>query len=60
MIVDVETISPNTTIVEAMEKMQVRRIGCLPVVQDDELIGIITESDFLRITKGLLQRLEEE
>jgi len=60
MIKEVETISPNTTIVEAMDRMQMRRIGCLPVVQDDELIGIITESDFLRITKRLLQRLEEE
>ncbi|RLD21284.1 MAG: CBS domain-containing protein [Bacteroidetes bacterium] len=58
MITEVVTISPNTTIVEAMDKMQERRIGCLPVVQDDELIGIITESDFLRITKRLLQRLE--
>ncbi len=60
MLKDVVTISPNTTIVEAMDAMQERRIGCLPVVQDDELIGIITESDFLRITKRLLQRLEEE
>lgn len=60
MITDVQTISPNTSIIEAMDKMQKRNIGCLPVVQENELIGIITESDFLRITKGLLQRLEGE
>jgi CBS domain-containing protein/gamma-glutamylcysteine synthetase len=60
MIEDVVTISPNTTIVEAMEVMQKRKIGCLPVVQDDELIGIITESDFLRITKRLLERLDRK
>jgi CBS domain-containing protein/gamma-glutamylcysteine synthetase len=59
MIENVITVSPNTSIIEAMEIMEKREIGCLPVVQDDELIGIITESDFLRISKRLLERLDE-
>jgi CBS domain-containing protein len=25
-----------------------RRIGCLPVVEDGRLVGILSESDFLR------------
>jgi CBS domain-containing protein len=25
-----------------------RKIGCLPVVEDGRLVGILTESDFLR------------
>ena len=54
------TISPEASIVDAMELMQQRKIGCLPVVQNGELIGIITEMDFLRITSRLLERLEEK
>jgi len=53
------TISPDTTIVKAMEKMRVHKIGCLPVVKGKELIGIITEMDFLRISGRLIQRLEK-
>ena len=30
-----------------------RKIGCLPVVEDEELIGIITETDVLRYFAGL-------
>ena len=52
------TIGPNATILEAMEKMRSNRIGCLPVVQGNELIGLITEMDFLRITGRLIERLD--
>lgn len=54
------TISPNETIVQAMKAMRNNKIGCLPVVQNDELIGIITEMDFLRISGRLMERLEAE
>ena len=53
------TIGPKATIVQAMSTMRDNRIGCLPVVQGDELIGIITEMDFLRISGRLIERLEE-
>jgi CBS domain-containing protein/gamma-glutamylcysteine synthetase len=49
------TIAPTATIVEAMEKMRENRIGCLPVVNGKDLIGIITEMDFLRITSRLIK-----
>lgn len=58
MIKDPITISPDTSISEALEIMRQRRIGSLPVVQGNELVGIITTMDFLRITGSLLQRLE--
>ncbi len=51
------TVTADTTIVDAMHTMQKHRIGCLPVVKGKELIGIITEMDFLRITGRLLERL---
>lgn len=53
------TVSAETSIMEAMTKMREHRIGCLPVVKGKELIGIITEMDFLRITSRLLERLEK-
>jgi CBS domain-containing protein/gamma-glutamylcysteine synthetase len=57
MITSPLTIGPEATITEALAMMRSNRIGCLPVVKDQELIGIITEMDFLRITSGLLERI---
>ena len=47
------TISPDSSVEEAALAMAERKIGCLPVVEDDELIGIITETDVLRYFAGL-------
>ncbi|MDX2280458.1 MAG: glutamate-cysteine ligase family protein [Saprospiraceae bacterium] len=58
MIVKPITATPETTIMEAMGKMRQHKIGCLPVVKGKELVGIITEMDFLRITNRLMERLE--
>ena len=52
------TIGPNETILEAMAIMRKNMIGCLPVVKNGELIGIITEMDFLRVSGRLIERLE--
>ncbi|MBL7775136.1 MAG: CBS domain-containing protein, partial [Saprospiraceae bacterium] len=52
------TVAPETTIMQAMRIMQEHKIGCLPVVQGKDLIGIITEMDFLRITSRLMERIE--
>ncbi|MFQ5446409.1 MAG: CBS domain-containing protein [Saprospiraceae bacterium] len=60
MIADPITIGPKGTILEAINLMRDNKIGCLPVVQDDdnELAGIITEMDFLRVSARLMERLE--
>ncbi|MCM2323262.1 MAG: CBS domain-containing protein [Oligoflexia bacterium] len=44
----VTTIGPDAKLSEAAEVMLKYRFGCLPVVQDSRLVGIITESDFVR------------
>lgn len=59
MIENPTTISPDATIMEALQKMREDGIGCLPVVQSDELVGIITEMDFLRVSIRLIERLEK-
>jgi len=53
------TIDPKANIVVAMKMMRENKIGCLPVVQKNELIGIITEMDFVRISSRLLERLAD-
>lgn len=57
MIKKPKTIGPQSTIVEAMNKMKRENVACLPVVQNKELIGLITEMDFLRISNRLIERL---
>lgn len=60
MIQDPITIEPSSTILNAMQIMRKNKIGCLPVVKDGELIGIITEMEFLHISGRLIERLERE
>jgi CBS domain-containing protein/gamma-glutamylcysteine synthetase len=52
------TISPGSTIIDALNLMRENKIGCMPVVSNNELIGIITEMDFLRISGRLIERLK--
>lgn len=54
------TIEPGATIVDAMHVMRDRKLGCLPVVKDGELIGIITEMDFLRVSGRLIEGLSND
>ncbi len=50
------TVTQETNIRDAMKLMQDNKIGCLPVVNGDELVGLIAETDFLKITARLLNR----
>jgi acetoin utilization protein AcuB len=42
------TIGPNASVQADAEIMADERIGCLPVVEDGRLAGMITETDLLR------------
>ncbi len=44
---NVATTRPNTPIAEAAQLMVDRRIGCLPVVEGEALVGILSESDIV-------------
>ncbi|MDH5400711.1 MAG: CBS domain-containing protein, partial [Cyclobacteriaceae bacterium] len=54
------TISPESTIFDAMYLFNKHKIGCLPVVKNNNLVGIITEGNFLGITRTLLKVLEDK
>jgi len=49
MIKTVETVSTSTTIERAALVMQRHRISALPVMEDDELVGIITSTDVMDV-----------
>ena len=49
MTTDLATTSPDTPLVEAARLLRDRKIGCLPVVENGRLIGILTEGDFVAL-----------
>ncbi len=46
-------VEPDATIEEAALIMAEKKIGCLPVVDGDQLLGLITETDILRWVAGV-------
>jgi CBS domain-containing protein len=42
------TVSPDTPIKTAARLMVEKRIGCLPIVDGEKLVGLVTETDLLR------------
>jgi CBS domain-containing membrane protein len=53
MTADPVTTTPEVPIGAAARLMVERKFGCLPVLDADRLVGILTESDFARIVAGL-------
>ncbi len=49
MTTDVVTTSSDTPLAEAARQMVERKIGCFPVMDNGELVGILTESDFVEL-----------
>ena len=49
MTTDVVTTGPQTSLVEAARLLTERKIGCLPVVENGRLVGILTEGDFVAL-----------
>ncbi|ENJ1347833.1 CBS domain-containing protein [Vibrio cholerae] len=56
---DVASVAPQAGLKESAIYMQKHKIGCLPVVAKDVLVGIITDSDFVTIAINLLELQEE-
>ena len=54
MVDDPISVEPDLPTVEAIRMMRSEKIGALPVVREGQLVGIITESDFIEIAGNLL------
>lgn len=53
------TVTPNTTISEAMDQMKDHEIRQLPVLEKEELLGFVTMKDLLRIEPTLSDLMVE-
>ncbi len=49
------TIAPEMPTLEALKLMREKNIGCLPVIKDEKLIGLITTYDFLTVSAKLFE-----
>ncbi|SDB47012.1 CBS domain-containing membrane protein [Desulfonatronum thiosulfatophilum] len=56
---DVTAIDPEMDLREAAEILLQHKYGCLPVVEDKMLVGILTEADFLKLTISLMDALDK-
>lgn len=56
---DVVTVEPDTDICAAISLLLAHKYGCLPVVEDGKLVGIVTEADFLNLTLDLLRQSDD-
>lgn len=57
---DIKTVTAETLLKEAAYLLLNHKYGCLPVVNEkNELTGILTEADFMKLTISLMEALEQ-
>ena len=49
MTIDVATIGPDASLAEAADIMLRRKLGCLVVAEENRIVGILTEGDFVEL-----------
>ena len=59
MIRNVTVVTQDDSLRQAAVYMQSHKYGCLPVIADECLIGIITDSDFVAIAINLLEQADQ-
>ncbi len=58
MVTEIATIDEHTSLRRAALFLEKHNIGCLPVVTDGKLRGIITDTDFVAVAINLLEQME--
>jgi CBS domain-containing protein len=51
---DLVTVGPEDSLYDAAKLMWEGKLGCLPVLDGDKLVGILTEADFVRLAMRAL------
>jgi CBS domain-containing protein len=59
MIRDLATVDEHASLRQAALFIENHGIGCLPVVTDGNLRGIVTDTDFVGVAINLLEQIEE-
>jgi CBS domain-containing protein len=49
------TVRPETPTLEALSLMREKNIGCLPVIKNERLVGLVTAHDFLTVSAKLFE-----
>ena len=57
---DPVTATPETTTLEAIGLRGLKGVSCLPVVKEGQLVGIVSQHDFLHTAELLLERHRED
>ena len=52
--------APDMPLAEAVDLLRSNRLGCLPVLESETLVGIITVSDMLRALFDMVQTFDQE
>lgn len=61
MVRDLTTVAASTSALEAARLLEGHDYSCLPVVEDDKIIGLLTDRDFLQLViKALSQPLTSD
>jgi len=50
---DVATTTPDAPLAGAAKIMFEKKIGCLVVLENQKIVGILTEGDFVRLAAGI-------
>ena len=58
MVTDVATVEREASLRSAALFLEKHRIGCLPVMDDEKICGIITDTDFVAVAINLLEQIE--
>lgn len=58
MTTSVATVSPQAGLRQAAIYLAEHKYGCLPVVDDGKLVGIVTDTDFIAVAVNLLEQVE--
>ena len=53
---DMLTVTPQTELDTAAEFFIANKYGCLPVVEDNKLVGILTPVDFVKLAHRLINQ----
>ena len=58
MIRDVMSVDEHAGLRQAALFLEKHKIGCLPVIRDGKLHGIVTDTDFVAVAINLLEQIE--
>lgn len=57
MLTKLVTATLQDTVIDIINIMNEKGIGCIPVVDNGQLVGVVTEKNFLDMSKRLIQRM---